>query len=469
MRSGHLLEKLRDDPGEIHKLGKAVAFFLPFPRQGYPVQGKFSEGRSFIPIRMHSESHTIRLKKQWFQDYETQVNVDKDDKTFIRADLSAAVKPKPEDYGRLIVTTTPQDAKVSLLFEGKDKKSDIELKAGRYIVEVSRKGYDDKRIGIDLKQGETRRVPVDLEEIPTHGDIAVFSIPSDASVKIDGKFVGKSPYEMKEMKSGTHLVQMQKEGYLDYETTIDVASGKRTVIEPALKAKDKGELIVLVAPRQSKIRFCYSDEKYTPNMKLKSGWYQIEASLDGYETERESVKVQPGRKNVLKITLNEVEKPVVTPTTGQTPSKTKATGRFVDNGDGTITDRKTGLMWQKAGIKEYLIYYDAVDYLKSLNRKKFAGYGDWRIPKKRELESLIDKSKPDGKKLPQEFDRSVKSCWTRSRHVHDQEVHQTQYYALDSTKGEFIPYAIRNLTEGMTTYIQMSLGKNQLRAVRTPK
>jgi len=50
---------------------------------------------------------------------------------------------------------------------------------------------------------------------------------------------------------------------------------------------------------------------------------------------------------------------------------------FVDNGDGTITDRATGLMWEKNGSSKKKSFYYAKKYIKSLNKKKFAGHKDW--------------------------------------------------------------------------------------------
>ncbi len=69
--------------------------------------------------------------------------------------------------------------------------------------------------------------------------------------------------------------------------------------------------------------------------------------------------------------------------------------RFSDNGDGTVTDNATGLMWVKAphalagngGIK---LWDDAVDFCNGLI---FAGHSDWRLPNVRELQSLIDYGK----------------------------------------------------------------------------
>ena len=59
---------------------------------------------------------------------------------------------------------------------------------------------------------------------------------------------------------------------------------------------------------------------------------------------------------------------------------------MVDNGDGTVTDTKTGLMWQKAeaGTKTWK---EAIAYCESL---VLAGHSDWRLPDLNELQSIVD-------------------------------------------------------------------------------
>jgi len=63
---------------------------------------------------------------------------------------------------------------------------------------------------------------------------------------------------------------------------------------------------------------------------------------------------------------------------------------FVDNRNGTITDRKTGLMWQKSGSSEMMPYNDADNYINELNKKQFAGFNDWRLPTLEELLTLTE-------------------------------------------------------------------------------
>ncbi len=62
---------------------------------------------------------------------------------------------------------------------------------------------------------------------------------------------------------------------------------------------------------------------------------------------------------------------------------------FVDNGDGTISDLTTGLMWMKNDYGKKIMWKEALAYCENL---EFAGYDDWRLPNVKELQSIIDYS-----------------------------------------------------------------------------
>ena len=68
--------------------------------------------------------------------------------------------------------------------------------------------------------------------------------------------------------------------------------------------------------------------------------------------------------------------------------------RFCDNGDGTVTDGETQLMWKQTDAyqdtSKWTNWFMAEDYIKSLNIKKFAGYTNWRMPTLEEAEELYD-------------------------------------------------------------------------------
>jgi hypothetical protein len=71
---------------------------------------------------------------------------------------------------------------------------------------------------------------------------------------------------------------------------------------------------------------------------------------------------------------------------------------YTDNGDGTITDNVTGLMWEKLvadgssihAVGRLFTWAGAFAQIATLNAMNFAGHNDWRLPNVNELQSLID-------------------------------------------------------------------------------
>jgi hypothetical protein len=73
---------------------------------------------------------------------------------------------------------------------------------------------------------------------------------------------------------------------------------------------------------------------------------------------------------------------------------------FVDNGDGTLSDRATALMWAQDDSgddwPDGLNWEEALAWVEAQNAARYLGYQDWRLPNVKELQSLVDYSRsPD--------------------------------------------------------------------------
>ncbi|MBU0755401.1 MAG: DUF1566 domain-containing protein [Planctomycetes bacterium] len=60
---------------------------------------------------------------------------------------------------------------------------------------------------------------------------------------------------------------------------------------------------------------------------------------------------------------------------------------FVNNGNGTITDNATGLMWMQSDSGTAYDWEEALDYAENL---EYADHDDWRLPNAKELQSIVD-------------------------------------------------------------------------------
>jgi hypothetical protein len=63
---------------------------------------------------------------------------------------------------------------------------------------------------------------------------------------------------------------------------------------------------------------------------------------------------------------------------------------FLDNKDGTITDRATGLMWPQADSRMAMNWPEALAWVQAKNAATYLGYADWRLPSVKELQSIVD-------------------------------------------------------------------------------
>ncbi len=99
--------------------------------------------------------------------------------------------------------------------------------------------------------------------------------------------------------------------------------------------------------------------------------YELVAHTDKYLTEPSRIKVESGPEGQTRLLPTPLEL------------------RFATPKEGVVLDTKTGLMWARdANIADRKMnWFEAMTWAQQLN---YAGYSDWRLPSKEELETLVD-------------------------------------------------------------------------------
>ena len=90
---------------------------------------------------------------------------------------------------------------------------------------------------------------------------------------------------------------------------------------------------------------------------------------------------------------------------------------FHDNGDGTITDRATGLTWSRADSGKGMNWQEALAWVQQKNAEHYLGHSDWRLPTVKELQSIVDYTRcPDATQSP--AIEPVFRCTTNTNEAH---------------------------------------------------
>jgi hypothetical protein len=112
--------------------------------------------------------------------------------------------------------------------------------------------------------------------------------------------------------------------------------------------------------------------------------------ISSVEPQRSMNRFDPGSNGTFMIPRTGQTKKFMTGDDGDTRAgRPWPEPRFTENGDGTVTDRLTGLMWTRNADKAH----GTADWEQAIlgaGNCKDGGYADWRLPNRNELESLID-------------------------------------------------------------------------------
>ncbi len=85
-------------------------------------------------------------------------------------------------------------------------------------------------------------------------------------------------------------------------------------------------------------------------------------------------------------------------------------------GQKLVIDHATGLTWQQSGSEKYMNFKKAEEYVQKLNKEKYGGYDDWRLPTLEEAMSLMEPEQKHGDLyIDPVFDKTQRYIWTADK------------------------------------------------------
>jgi hypothetical protein len=265
--------------------------------------------------------HNVMITMPGYQPSTKVVTVSAGTTQNVNVDLVRVISP-----GSISLSTTPRGVGFYIddIYQGKTNQIVGNLAAGLHKVGIYEAGYDTWENTVTVKSAEITQVTVTLvsEKNPDTGDLQVSSVPSGASVYLNGDFRGVTPLDdsldIVNLAPGSYTVAVKKSGYQDYATTVSIQAGKNVqmnaALQPASQAPATASAQISSSPGGADV---YVNNMYmgiTPLsfQKVQSGTYTIEIRMEGYTPYTTTGQVIAGQNIQLSAALSSV--PVAAPT-----------------------------------------------------------------------------------------------------------------------------------------------------------
>ena len=182
-----------------------------------------------IPIvdkELDSGEYTILIQQDKYKDYTTDVLISDDNTTTLQPHLEV-------NYIRVTLVAT-QGADIILNGQRIGNSSWTgDLEYGEYSVQTDLENHQSAYTRLIVSKSSVDPIVLN-QPIPIYGSLFVDGSPVDASVYVDDKFVGKSPYIANDLLIGSHKVRVEKSGYESYVQQIHIQENKESSLNYTL-------------------------------------------------------------------------------------------------------------------------------------------------------------------------------------------------------------------------------------------
>ena len=136
------------------------------------------------------------------------------------------------------------------------------------------------------------------------GTLIVTTIPPGASIAINGRKLGVSPYSG-DLPVGEHAVTATLKGYLNGEGKVTIQSGASSKLNLELLPVQPGSLHIVSQPQGVEIEIDGKSAGVAPlEQALPPGEHTVTAKLEGYNIQTHKVRMKSGEREELRVSMN---------------------------------------------------------------------------------------------------------------------------------------------------------------------
>ena len=155
---------------------------------------------------------------------------------FMPLHAAAKRKPKPLLPATLVVYSLTEGARVEI--DGKDVGTiplddDFAVEPGDHTIRISKLGYSEHNDTFSAAPGGEVELEIDL--IPVAGVVTINTNTKGATVKVDGKIVGVTPFVDQEVKPGKIALSVEAPGYEPFLQELQIVAGQPFPVIAKLK------------------------------------------------------------------------------------------------------------------------------------------------------------------------------------------------------------------------------------------
>jgi hypothetical protein len=269
-------------------------------------------------------SHTIEVRLSGYENWRSTVDVPEGGTKTIAAILVA----QDTDANRGIsVSSKPAGARVLLdgLPKGYTPVTLTGISSGIHILELEYTGYTSWKSTLDVPETGIKAIAVNLtpKAASSPGWITVFSSPENATVTLDGDYVGltmvNSSLNLNNIIPGDHAIVLELPGYTPYSALVTVSPNQVSTVHatliPVSGSSAKGILSVTSDPAGATISVDNKSIGMSPLTadNIAAGYHVVNITLEGYQVYSTSIHITAETPSNVSATLQPVTSSLHTP------------------------------------------------------------------------------------------------------------------------------------------------------------